>query len=649
MRIPCSILVILMSATALTAQERRPIPYPVFETPQFERAVAEGTRTRDGRPGPKYWINRAQYDIDVTVSPASAKVAGVESITYHNNSPHTLRQVVINLYQNLYREGETRNRNVITTDGLNLSCAFVNDAPILEQADPRLKGYVVSGTKMVIHLVDPLEPGGSVELRLCWDFQIPASSNNIRMGHDGEVFFLAYWYPQIAVYDDVTGAHGHGDGWDFDRYMGNGEFYMDFADYDVRITVPEGYLVPATGVLQNAGDILAPAVLVRLEAAAEGSDVVAIVTDSTRDTDFLPTQSSSATWHFKADNVRDFAFGLSNHYRWDATHADVGDRDADGQGDRAMIHSFYRPGVSSWDRSAEFVKFSIEHLSETIMPYPWPHMTAVEGLIGGGMEYPMMTLIGGFNRSPGSLFSTTYHEVGHMWFPMIVGQDEKEHTWMDEGVTSFHQTDGRGAFHQDPDVWRPERQPYYNIAGTGYEVESMRHGDNYPFGTSARNLASYNKPAVMLNALRGILGREVFTEALREYARRWAYRHPTPFDLFNTFEDVAGQDLDWFWTPAFFETWTLDHGVSSVVPGEVEVQVNIQDLGLTPMPVPVTVTYADGRQESSRLGVDPWLEGARETSLTFPPGDVVRVEIDPEGFLPDVNRANNVWEASATN
>ncbi|HUF11348.1 MAG TPA: M1 family metallopeptidase [Rhodothermales bacterium] len=648
MRLSISACMLLAVATSVAAQQSRPIPYPVFETPQFARAVEQGTRSRDGRPGPSYWTNTAEYDIDVTVSPAAATVSGAESIRYHNNSPDVLRRIVLNLYQNLYREGAARNRNVVPTEGLNLSCAFVNDAPILQQADPRLKGFVVAGTKMVIHLVDPVEPGGSVDMRFCWDFRIPASYDNIRMGHDGEVYYLAYWYPQVAVYDDVTGGIGYGDGWDLDHYLGNGEFYMGYADYDVSITVPEGYLVPATGVLQNPKEILSPAVLARIDSAAKGPDVVGIVTDENREDAFVPSPSGTATWRYAAENVRDFAFGLSDLYRWDATFAEAGDWDADGTSDRAMIHAFYRPGTPAWERSAEYGKFSIEHLSRTMMPYPWPHMTAVEGLIGGGMEYPMITLIGG-SRSPGALFSVTYHEIGHMWFPMIVGQDEKKFTWMDEGLTSFNQTNGIRDFNDSPDVWRPDRQPYYRIAGSGYEVESMRHGDEYPYGTDARGLASYNKPAVMLHALRGLLGEDLFYKAFRAYAHRWAYKHPTPFDLFNTFEDVTGQDLDWFWTPAFFETWTLDQAVAAVEAGEVEVKVTIKDLGLTPMPAPVTVTYADGRQESERLGVEPWLEGARETSLTFPPGQVAKVEIDPEGFLPDVDRSNNVWEAASSN
>ena len=258
------------------------------------------------------------------------------------------------------------------------------------------------------------------------------------MGQDGEVFYLAYWYPQLAVYDDVSG-------WKADQYMDNGEFYMDYGSYEVEITVPAGWLVSATGTVQNPEAVLSEQTRARLAQAAQTRETVSIVGEDERQAGVSTASGGMLTWRFKADDVRDFAFGTSNHYVWDATSANVGDHDGDGQNDTAMIHAFYRPDRSLWKRSAEFAQFSIEHLSQTIMPYPYPHMTTVEGIIGGGMEYPMMTLIGP-GRNDRSLFGVTYHEIGHMWFPMIVGQDEKQYTWMDEGLTSFNTNEGAGAF-----------------------------------------------------------------------------------------------------------------------------------------------------------------------------------------------------------
>jgi hypothetical protein len=535
----------------------------VFESPQFEQAVERGMRSRDGRPGPNYWTNYAWYDIDVTLIPSSRTVTGTSRVLYQNNSPDPLRRVVVNLYQNLYKEGELRNREVTPTGGVNLSCVVAEGTQLDQTKSVRQPGYLIYGTKAIVLLPYAIQPGESVGLEFCWDFEVPDARDMVRMGTDDEVFYLGYWYPQMAVYDDVSAVAGQRDGWDYDRYLGSGEFYMGYADYDVRITVPRGWLVAATGVHVNDAEILSDRTLALLEAARAGDEIVRVVTDSTREDALRAGPDSSATWHFRAENVRDFAFAASERFLWDATHALVGEGFGYQGSDRAMIHAFYRPEAESWNRAAEFGRFSIEHMSTRFMPYPWPHMTAVEGIIRGGMEYPMMTLIGG-RRSDRSLFGVTYHELAHMWFPMIVGQDEKKYTWMDEGLTSFNTNEGHFDFWPDSTIWAPKRQAYFRIAGSGLEVESMRHGDEYPADTDARGMASYGKPALMLHTLRGILGNDLFHAALREYARRWAYKHPTPWDFFNTVEDVVGEDLDWFWRPAFFEIWTLDQAIGRV-------------------------------------------------------------------------------------
>jgi aminopeptidase N len=268
-------------------------------------------------------------------------------------------------------------------------------------------------------------------------------------------------------------------------------------------------------------------------------------------------------------------------------------------------------------------------------------MTTVEGIIGGGMEFPMITLIGGA-RNDRSLFRVTYHEISHMWFPMVVGQDEKQYTWMDEGLTSFNTNEGASAFWEQ-DAWNPARQSYYRIAGTGLEVEPMRHADDFPDGTPARGIAGYSKPAVVLHALRGLIGEARFKAIYRDYARQWAYKHPQPYDFFNTFEAHLGEDLDWFWRAMLFETWTLDQAIADVSVQEEQLVVTIQDQGLTPMPAPVRVTYEDGRTTTQVVPVGRWLDGKREATLTFDPDTVVRVEIDANQYFPDVDRSNNVW------
>ena len=651
-------LVLVLLAGTAAAQPARPIPYPVMPPPQFERAVEEGTRTRTGEPGPNYWQNRADYDLSATLDPATATLSGSGTIRYTNESPNALPFLVLKLRQNVHKEGVPRNRYVEVTGGVTLSNFTVDGQPVEEVTEgmPEPGQYRIDGTVLTLALPDTLATGEAVTLAMDWRFRVPPSEGAFRQGTDGEVFYIGYWYPQMAVYDDVYG-------WHTDQYLGLGEHYMGYGDYDVEITAPEGFLVWATGTLENPEDVLSPQTRTRLDRAYATDEVVHVVTADERaaGTSTADSPSGTLTWRFAAEDVRDFAFAASDRYVWDATHAAV-DQDGDGDDEAVLINAFYRPEQAAWARSAEFGRFAIEHLSALLdLPYPYPHMTAVEGLIGGGMEYPMMTLIGGA-RNDQSLFGVTYHEIGHMWFPMIVGSNEKAYTWMDEGLTSYNTNVGAGAFFDgsaanrpEVDAWARNRQSHYFLAGTGYAVEPMRHNDLYPLGggtpqvdpvqNASRGVASYSTPAVLLRAIEGLYGRDRFLAAYRAYADRWDFRHPYPWDLMNTFEDVLGDDLDWLWTPTLFETWTVDHAVAAVEETPQGVRVTVRDEGLAPMPAPVAVTYADGRTETQTVTPDTWLGGAREATLTFPPGDAAAVTIDPDDFTMDVDRTDNVWTA----
>ncbi len=619
----------------------RPIPYPVTPSPQFQQAVEAGTRTTRGVPGANYWTNTAEYTIDATLSPSSRTLRGTMTVRYQNNSPDSLQQVAFHLRQNLHEEGAVRNRDVQVTGGMQVTKVQASSQSLVEITPYRMRrgdtGYTIRDTRLIVALPEPIAPQSSATFALSWGFEVPESGAP-RMGHEnGEVFYLGYWYPQIAVYDDL-------EGWVAEPYQGDGEFYMGYGSYDVSITLPDGWLVGATGTLQNPEAVLSSQVQERLAAVTSSDSTYTIVGETEREAGASTQQSSGGTltWRFRADQARDFAFGASDQYVWDATVAETGDPD-DGT---ALIHTFYRPDASAWDRSAEFNRFSIEHLSEMIMPYPYPHMTAMEGVIGGGMEYPMITLIGG-NRTYRSLFGVTYHELSHMWFPMVVGTNEKRYTWMDEGTTTFNTAVGEADFFEDAQPWLNSQRYYMSIAGSGYEEPPMRHADNYTYGSPSRGIASYTKPGVFLHALRGFIGKDAFFDAYRTYAQRWAFKHPTPYDLFNTFEDVLDRDLDWFWTPVLYETWTVDQAVTEVTEQPDHVTVTIADEGRMPLPVLLRVTYADGSTVERTLPVDPWLQGQRRATAQLRPGTVQRVEIDPERYYPDVNRSNNTWTASS--
>ena len=642
MRTFLSLLVAALVALPLAAQEApRPLPHPVPVPPVFERAIESGTRTATGEPGPAYWQNEAAYDLDVTLEPDTRTVRGSGSLSYTNHSPTALAYVVLKLRQNVHAEGALRNRRAEITGGVTLDRLALESTELTPAEERPMPGqYRIDGTTLGVVLPEPLEPGATLTLGADWHYRLASvEGGTFREGTDGEVFYVGYWYPQFAVYDDVRG-------WHTDPYLGNAEHYMPFADYRVRITAPEDVLISATGALLNPREVYTERTLARLRQARASGEVVHVVNESERGTGTLDAPGDLLTWEYEAARVRDFAFAGSEAYVWDATRA-LADGDDPSAG-IVDIHAYYRPGTAAWERSAEFSAFAIEHLSETFWPYPWPHMTAVEGIIGGGMEYPMMTLIGG-DRTDESLFGVTYHEIAHMWFPMMVAQDEKTYTWMDEGLTSFNTNEGRAAFFDGSSAERPamepwarERQAHYRLAGTGYAVPSMRHGDRYPLDTPARGVASYSTPAVVLHALRDHVGDEAFWDAYRAYGRAWAYKHPYPYDLFNHFETSLGMDLDWLWTPHLFDTWTVDVAITGVETIEDGIVVTVEDQGMAPMPVRVTATYAGGRTETQTIAVGTWLEGVRSTRVVFSAGDLVRVDLPTDTIL-DLDPSDNSY------
>jgi aminopeptidase N len=319
-----------------------------------------------------------------------------------------------------------------------------------------------------------------------------------------------------------------------------------------------------------------------------------------------------------------------------------------------MIHSLYRPKRVewAWDHSAEYARHSIEFLSRYLWPYPYPHMTAVDGIVScSGMEYPMLTCIGG-RRDTLLLYSVTVHEIAHMWFPMQVGSDERRYAWQDEGLTRFNQAQAmREFFRGGYDLETIARNQYLDLAREGGEadegeVELMRHGDRYPAGSNAYGIASYAKMATNMVALRALLGDSLFLAAYREYGRRWLQKHPQPHDMWNTFEDVSGRDLDWFWRTWWYETRTLDHAVAGVTREGDATAIVIEDRGDAPMPARLTITMADGRTERREVPVDRWLEGARRVTVRVP-GAVSRVVLDADRRFPDIDRTNDRWPAAA--
>lgn len=623
--------------------DARPVPHPVTPPAAFLAAVERGTRTLTGRPGPRYWQQWTDYDLRVRLDPAARRLDGSVRIVYHNHSPDRLPVVFLHLYQNLHAAGVVRNEPQEVTGGMILDSVVADGTRLDSLAQPAGPGYAVDGTRMAIRLPRPLAPGDSLALDIGWRFVVPQSGAG-RMGYSNDdLFHIAYWYPQMAVYDDVGG-------WHLDPYLGVAEFYSGFGDYRLAVTAPEAWMVIATGALQNASDVLTPAVLERLR-LAEASDTTIVVVPHDGEGAGRATRDVPAdrlTWRFAADSVRDAAFSAMLRSGWDARRTLVGDRDGDGAPDHARIDAFWRAPATRWAEAARYGAHAIDFLSRwTGVPYPWPHMSLVEGagIIGGGMEFPMLTLIGDYTtRGDTALYNVIAHELAHMWVPMIVGTDESRYAWMDEGTTTFNENQARAEFFPGRDHELDDQAGYIESARAGDEGELMRWS-NFHYSGEQYGLASYGKPATLLRALRGVLGDSTFTRALREYFRRWSYRHPAPWDMFATFEDVAERELDWFWSSWYYETWILDQAIATVAPGSAETVITIENQGLVPMPVRLAVTLADGSVERREIPVDVWLRGAAATAVTVP-GSARRVEIDPEQYFPDVDRADNVWTAS---
>lgn len=620
----------------------RPIPYPVTPPADHQRAVDSGTRTATGAPGPRYWQNRADYAIRARVLPDRKRLEGSETITYTNHSPDTLRTLHVDLTLNQHAPGVVRNEPAEITGGVEVTRVAVGGETLARGGRTGAR-YAVNGTRMVITPAAPVQPGQSVQIAIDFGYTVPQAGAGGRMGwSEDNLFFFAYWYPAMAVYDDVVGWHP-------DPFRGTAEFYADFGTYDVAIEAPAQWLVFGTGTLQNPEETLAPDVLERYRRGIESDAVVNVVTPA----DFGRTTTAGSDgvvrWRFRADSVRDHAFSVTRGSRWDATRTAVGDRDGDGRADYTAIHAFWRPEARPWASAARFGAHAITFLSGyTGIPYPWPHMTAVEGegIIGGGMEYPMMTLISGYaNQGEQSLYSVTAHELAHMWVPMIVSVDERRYGWMDEGMTTFHEAQARNDTFPGANAEMDDRASYLAAARAGVEGEIMRRSDFHYTG-AAYGTASYPKPAVNFASLRALVGEETFTRAWRTFLSRWAWKHPYPWDFFNTVEEVYGQDLDWFWRTWFYETWTLDQAVTSVTEDRRGATIVVEDRGLAPMPARLTITREDGTVQGLEVPVETWLDGERTATVTLPTAStspIIRVEIDAENAFPDIDRANNVW------
>ena len=535
-------------------------------------------RAASGAPGPDYWQQQVDYDIDVRLDAETHRLVGSERITYENNSPDTLHWLWVQLDQNRFRPGSRGLRarrapnldHGMSYDGLRSRLeqeTFPGGVTIHAVNDGAGKPleHIIDDTMMRIDLPKPLPPGGVQQLQIKWESMIVPDTIGGRSGYetfdDGRTLYqIAQWFPRMAAYTDY-------DGWQTRPFLGRGEFTLEFGDYDVSITVPDNFLVAATGELQNPREVLTPSQRSRLVEARDSSTPKMIVTREESDALVNSDTESTATWQFKADQVRDFAFSTSPAFAWDAMGVDIPGRD-----ERVMAMSMWPQEADGlWDLySTHAVAHGLESYSETAMPYPWPVAWSINGVVGGGMEYPMVTFNGPRPEDDGTwterakygLISVVIHEVGHFWFPMIVNSDERQWTWMDEGINTYHQFLAERSWEED---YARARGLPRAITGYMRDVENTR-----PIMTASESILqfgpnAYAKPATALNILREtVVGRDLFDHAMRAYTQRWAFKRPEPADFFRTIEDASGRDLDWFWRGWFYDNRPVDVSLDSV-------------------------------------------------------------------------------------
>jgi hypothetical protein len=594
-------------------------------------------RSGSGAPGPKYWQQRADYDLHGTLDTAAKTLHGEMTLRYTNNSPDTLRFVWFQVEQNAFKGGSL-NSFVFPPDS-RFGARNFEGGDMIDRFTQVTAGKKtplksrVEGTVMKVDLVSPLAPGQVATFDVAWHFMIPEHGAD-RMGRDGALYELAQWYPRVCVYDDLRG-------WNTEPYLGQGEFYLEYGDYNLSLTVPAGYIVAATGALQNAAEVLTPAQVSRLAQASRSDTPVHIVTQAElQNGSARPRKTGTMTWRFSAKNVRDAVWGAAPDFMWDASSW---------QGH--MAYAFYRPSaIDTWKDAADMARMSIMEYSERWYPYPYPQITAIEGPISG-MEYPMVAME---NKSADKydLYNVVTHEIGHMWFPMIIGSNERMHMWQDEGFNTFINYFSEARRY-------PEKGTYeQRVAENRAMVENfMQHNVDEPLEVQPDRINpqllgenAYVKTAVGLAQLRDeILGPQAFDEAFREYARRWAFKHPGPADFFKTMEDVSGRRLDWFWREWFLENPHFDIGIDTVAhrqSGDIDsVAIRFRNFAKGVLPIRARFTFSDGSTQDVTYPAEVWSTNPLyyDRVYEFKGKKLTKVQLDPTNRVVDVDKSNNVW------
>ncbi|MBK8609349.1 MAG: M1 family metallopeptidase [Chitinophagaceae bacterium] len=622
-------------------------PHQLF-TQSFNPPAGNAYRSAKGVPGPSYWQNNSSYVIHAALSEKDTSIIGDVLITYTNNSPDQLDYLWLQLDQNVF---ETSSRSVAATRypgdyfgvlGKINGGYKIKEVTITQSGKTYTTKPIITDTRMQLRLNSPLQPkGGQVSVKINFGFSIPLDGAG-RFGRqytkDGVIYQIAQWYPRMCVYDDV-------EGWNTLPYMGFGEFYCDYGDYDYYITAPAEMIIYGSGDLQNAADVLTAEEIKRLALASNSDKTVTIIgADEVGKAAMRPASKGTLTWHFKMKNTRDVAFAGGKGMIWDAAKINLP------SGRKALAMSCYpveSMGDTAWSRSTEYLKASIEIYSKNFFEYPWNVAVSNAG-ITGGMEYPGI-IFNSYKETKASLWFLISHEIGHNWYPMIVGSNERRYMWQDEGFNTYinyiaNDIFNKGEYQTDPHYFEK------GFFGSRDYEQFMQYKDPLMTVSDAmdeeQHYQYYGKTAYGLNLLRTVVvGKDRFDYAFRKYTEAWAFKHPTPYDFFHCINNATGEDLNWFWKEWFFTTWKLDQAVTAVTYVDNDptkgALIRIDNKGKMIMPVIMKIIQSNGKTETIQLPVEIWQRGDSWVYKYPSSNKIDKVVLDPENVLPDVDRKNN--------
>jgi len=599
----------------------------LYEPLHYQEAVDKGTRSRDGKPGPNYWQNFSNYDIEVRLDTLEKRIFGQQTITYFNQSPDTLKNLVLRLYQDKYKKGNIRNQIINASDiheGMSIDTLVIQGRAIQINDSNTWR----MGTNLLINEINPVPPKGSMKLKCRWSYKLPlAVDESRRTGwYKDNAWFIGYFYPQVAVYDDLENAWGI-KGWDFRKpHLGNQEFYNDFNNYKVKIEVPEGFYVWATGTLINPNEVFSSELIPKLHDAQNSDKNIQILTPQNLKNDNL----KSNVWVYRADNVPDFAFGTSPNYIWDASSVQIGNR-------RVLVNVAYHPSSQSFPAVLDISKKTLKYASEVYpaIEYPYSSITTFNGNIDAGMEFPMLA-----NNTEETdnteNYILTFHEIFHNYTPFMLGLNEKRYPFMDEGLTEYFTK-----------KFVDQELGEYNFGGYDLYVayNYFAAQEDNPLINSAYLIDDlsmvyyvYLKPLVAHNLFAEMIGEPNFKLAFQEFANRWTGKHPTPHDFFYTMNDYLNEDYNWFWKAWFFDYGYPDLGLE--LKGN-HLIVNRVGVGSLPLPIRLKIEYSDGTNENIYKPMDVWKNGATSFGIELEDIEGIKsISLDNES-LPDVDLSNN--------